>query len=535
MATLVAQTITNTINPTEGFVSYVKDVKPYHTKILEVLTEYVYTEEIAVTLTERDTWTIALTRPDTEIITTCGYGTIWDSLAVLDFPVVSIVEAVGELNLPVFPLVNPDPTILIIANDPNTYSLQVNDPVTFVLSGATNDNAVLSTTTGDIIPGQPYYILSNTGTEITLSETIGGTAISFTLSEFTDIALHPEGLPYNSFLVTDTAPAQYQCIASNLLSNQFTFAKVYNIVAVNIPSKQWVVSGVVDLLVVGNYIHVRNNTGSGANKQYTIASSSYSIIDDETTITVVEAISSLAQPNGVLNVQDDMAVVPNWVYGMSVKVSSGGTLPFPLNSSATYYFIPTTVNSIFNLSTKPYPAHYSDLVNISTYGDGLFTIERGEVFYPGAIVNVNSSYNGLNDGTYHINQIVQEGANLRIYPQEKVIRYTPPYLTMDGVMVLDDTMGYDKPRLCVPLQTPDLYTGAYVSEHIAFEFNLSLTDAISSIMFENNAGNPIAVEELTYMSVSPQGGNILPTGYDLQFFDVGGMDEDLMSVTHYIQ
>jgi hypothetical protein len=41
------QTLT-AINPTEGLVQYVQSVKPYHTKILEVLVEYVYTDPITV-------------------------------------------------------------------------------------------------------------------------------------------------------------------------------------------------------------------------------------------------------------------------------------------------------------------------------------------------------------------------------------------------------------------------------------------------------------------------------------------------------
>jgi hypothetical protein len=36
------------IDPTEGLVQYVLAVKPYHTKILEVLVEYVYTDKVVV-------------------------------------------------------------------------------------------------------------------------------------------------------------------------------------------------------------------------------------------------------------------------------------------------------------------------------------------------------------------------------------------------------------------------------------------------------------------------------------------------------
>ena len=40
----------STIDPAEGLIQYVQTVKPYHTKVLEVLVEYVYTENLAVTI-----------------------------------------------------------------------------------------------------------------------------------------------------------------------------------------------------------------------------------------------------------------------------------------------------------------------------------------------------------------------------------------------------------------------------------------------------------------------------------------------------
>ncbi len=41
-----------TIDPVSGLVAYVEEVKPYHTKILDVLVEYIHTDCIDVTFTE---------------------------------------------------------------------------------------------------------------------------------------------------------------------------------------------------------------------------------------------------------------------------------------------------------------------------------------------------------------------------------------------------------------------------------------------------------------------------------------------------
>ena len=46
------------IEPTRGLVSYTEDVKPYHTKILDVLIEYVYEERIDVSIAEKWRWEI---------------------------------------------------------------------------------------------------------------------------------------------------------------------------------------------------------------------------------------------------------------------------------------------------------------------------------------------------------------------------------------------------------------------------------------------------------------------------------------------
>lgn len=40
------------IDPIQGLVDYVTDIKPYHTKIFEVLFEYVYTDNVDVSMTE---------------------------------------------------------------------------------------------------------------------------------------------------------------------------------------------------------------------------------------------------------------------------------------------------------------------------------------------------------------------------------------------------------------------------------------------------------------------------------------------------
>lgn len=66
------------IDPTQGLIEYVNTVKPYHTKLLDILVEYVYTDAVNVTVKDNLTWVIELARPDTDVVYSCGYGLVWD-------------------------------------------------------------------------------------------------------------------------------------------------------------------------------------------------------------------------------------------------------------------------------------------------------------------------------------------------------------------------------------------------------------------------------------------------------------------------
>lgn len=45
-------TTISAINPIQGLLDYIEDVKPYHTKVVEILTEYVHAEDVAITMSE---------------------------------------------------------------------------------------------------------------------------------------------------------------------------------------------------------------------------------------------------------------------------------------------------------------------------------------------------------------------------------------------------------------------------------------------------------------------------------------------------
>lgn len=52
------------IDPIQGLIGYVQDVKPYHTKVFETLVEYVYTDYINVSIVDRNVLTINFVEAD---------------------------------------------------------------------------------------------------------------------------------------------------------------------------------------------------------------------------------------------------------------------------------------------------------------------------------------------------------------------------------------------------------------------------------------------------------------------------------------
>lgn len=77
-------------DPTVGLVEFATSVKPYHSKILDVLVEYVYQETIDVSVGEKD-WRMEtqLTRSTVPAAFSPGYGFGWD---VTMFPVIDVLN-----------------------------------------------------------------------------------------------------------------------------------------------------------------------------------------------------------------------------------------------------------------------------------------------------------------------------------------------------------------------------------------------------------------------------------------------------------
>jgi hypothetical protein len=460
------------IDPTEGLLQYVQAVKPYHSKVLDVFVEYVYTEPLYVTMQERMMMTVGLEELVYPIMYSCGYGYVWNPYSEAepaDLPQATIVSAQGELSIIATPTIAS--SILALTADLSNYVFPVNAPVTFTTTGT------FPTASVPIVQGQTYYVLSATLSTLVVSATVAGAPITFTSVGTGTFRVTQINLPYNSFLVTMPVVPQYDCIVTNLSSNQFTLATPYTVISVNPSLKQWNVtgdmhsnlSGSTILPAPGDTVYISGNTDPSANGKYTIATvNAFGVpTAGQTRFTTVEPVSLVATGTGRVYVPNDVDSVPYLAAGTAVEFSSTGAFPVPINGTTTYFFNPTPTPGVFNLGNVRYPQQFSDIVNLTAVGTGVMKIFRGEPFVPGEMVTVTGTFNGENNGDYLINTITPEGSNFRLYVLQHVRQMTPAGFVSDGSMVY--TGSYGDPY-CAVASSPDLFTSAFFSERIEFDF-----------------------------------------------------------------
>lgn len=618
------------IDPTEGLVQYAKEVKPYHSKILDVLVEYIYSEKVAVSMRERWSWTMTFSRPKVDTIYTCGYGLVWDPYKTAESaPPVNIISSQSLMSIPLIVRSTADATALAIPL--SGYTISSGAQVTIHSTGT------LPASIPQVRAGVSYRVTGHNA-QFTLTDPQTNQPISFLTNGTGLITIEPSDVHFNSFLVEPAFGPAYNVAVINKKANQLAFVDSYNVIAVNPPNKQWTIDGdirpqiplagvvydnislpflatpgncsfvfdgnqesffppnstftvlsganagsyqVADtgsnreltrydgkqtivpvvnsipsphspgnartglstVIPVGSNIYVNNNTGVGGNGRYTVTQ--VTLVGSHTVLTVKETVSMLTANNGVVNIVVHPARIPAWPSGLLTSYSSSDAYPPPLTSSSKFYYVPTKSPGIFNLATKRYPTELEDYVDITNANAGLITIRRAEVFNPGAYIKISGSYLSKNDGNYIVRSTVQEGDKVRVYVMEKVPFTTPQSLPFDGIMEFNFD-SYDAPVYCPVSQCSDMHADTFIHEHIMFEYTMHLSDAVhasitdltphygfGSVPYGNNrAEYGLGVGSNPYYAVTSSAGGapvgtILPTGYDMQYFDLGGIDETI--------
>lgn len=534
------------IDPTQGLVDYVNAVKPYHTKLLEVLVEYVYTERVDIMVGERWKWNMSFTRPDSELVYTCGYGHQWDPYGITSpeaTPSSLIVNATGKLFVDVTTTTGSS-NINIIRNITG-HVLGVTAPITFDFD---------ATPPPELVPGLTYYVRTVAANVITVSVTVGGTPIVF--SGTTVLRIAPQGLPYNTFLIQPTLNAStYTALATSVATGQLAFVDSYALAGIDYTLNKWNINpwtpgsgyapgtftnvplvggsgtgtntlatvvvnilGVVSSVIItslGTEVYAKGDvltttalpvgvgfTFVAPNSTLTlsltpgeviyingntspIANGRYTVASvSNWEVFVNEDIPPLTNASGTMYTVDKFNQIPYWTTGAKVTVSAVGSLPTPLSNSATYYFIPSSQVGVFNLATKRYPDKWDDYLDLTSIGTEL-QIRHAEPFTPGEYVNVTGSYIHHNDGRYIISTVEPEGAYFRVGVGQSIKSTTrTPAPSNDGVMRLD--LGtYDMPTYCPAVKAPDLYVGALIHENLQFTFSITKQDFIGTVVIEN--------------------------------------------------
>lgn len=251
-----------------------------------------------------------------------------------------------------------------------------------------------------------------------------------------------------------------------------------------------------------------------------------------------------------------------WKRGTPVSVTSSNVMPVGMSPTSQYYFIPSAITGEFNLARVPYPQTPSDYVRITTVGIGTLTITRSQKYNPGFPISVTGSYLRRNDGLYIIQQVVDDGSFTTLFVEQPVNSTFVPSPTR----VTDGTLGFADPYLdqfggsetgygvapfgifpydgsllpCALASADSLFTQTTISEQITFEFELSIGDITSAVLYEDQPSgygvlpfgdSPYDQANATSANTVPNTSlTILPTGFDVQTYDMGGFDENLSTV-----
>lgn len=498
------------IDPTEGLLQYVQKVKPFHTKALEVLVEYVYIEPMVVTATERFHLTVGLPgfdsfdsdEPATEITYASGYGISWSELDTFAHGGVNqatVIAAVGVVQTPIT-VMGSDVTYTPMISG---YDFPVGTQVVFEAEPVSNlpsnvNPAGPQDYDAGLLPsgassGERFHIIASDTTThtLTLSKSRNGTPVAFAAPGSGSVTLTPVALPptspedpgapfpHNTLVIEPPVYPSYSISVEDGTRGLFRFVESFDIEAVDAANRSIDVDGDVTTPVTvkiggedgvatrlhpGSTVTIAGNFDATSNRQYTVSSVA-SLGGNKSRITFVEPIPSAANGSGqvLTPVQDDYA--PQWTAGTAVSLSSP-SLPSQVQGVRTFYQ-PTSPIGTFKLSRTRFPAAPEQFITLPNLTPPSFTIKRTEPFVPGERFYLSNSHDGSINGGYTVESVSQEGASYRVHVREHISQSTPTGLPSDGIIKSGGTYGSPSG---VPMSSSSLVIAANMHERISFDF-----------------------------------------------------------------
>jgi len=161
------------LDPVAGLIAYVEDIKPYHTKIIEILIEYVYNDDVHITIREEPTWQIDL---DISALNYTINGLEWTCLEGYathpygDPTYTPVISPNGDISFADYPALDPTPdnTIIIPGLRRDDYQPGTLFDMKAIIEDRSNTYEILDVTPGAAGSGSfvVYDPSSNVGTAL---------------------------------------------------------------------------------------------------------------------------------------------------------------------------------------------------------------------------------------------------------------------------------------------------------------------------------------------------------------------------------
>lgn len=495
------------IDPAAGLVKYVQTIKPYHTKVLDVLVEYVFEEKINVTVFDGWCWNIDIVSAGPaqglNVITDCGFGFIWS----VPSPAFSLKIIEAGKDPSTIPPTETDPTrylnSFLVEQEPfPEYSFVVDNETMNIFEfvptvfNIIESNVVLNSfyISGNQAPafsvGEPFVV---TGTINAGTYTITGVEFDSMNNRTRIIVQQP--IPANlmpSGTTSITVPpwlpgfaVKVTASVGDVLPTPLSSAQTYYYVPISSygkfvlatkrhPTKQTDYINIIDS-GIGSAFKIQKNEFLYPGAEFEIYDST-NYLNDGILISIIEANSSLKifYVNG-----NKTALFPT---GKSFRV---------VNSAANNGKY-TVVNSVYMKPidlTDRTRIEVTEAVPVSNLNDGQIVTPYLYTVY-GTLPTDNPPYVRV--------QVMQE------IKQPTYLNFPVP--TTDGILTYSEYGGFDTPQVCFPSQAPEFWTQSYINERI-------------EMVFSDDPLNPITITTNT-RKIEPQKNNSGPSSFDVDPFDL---------------
>jgi len=423
----------------QNLIDYVKQVKPYHTQLLDVVLEYACSETVAGSVSEQYSTEVVISTTPQAMLSRYGYGGSWDSSDVdqLAHPILTVVRRQDYTAT-----FTPSSTTVAVSG---IIDLIAGDEVVFETTSSP------PTYSGGSIIGQVFHVLSVTsGGFICSLPTSPTVPVTWATSGSGTITAIVISRGVNTITTTLPPPSVVPVTVLSLFPAEVLMADPYAIVAANTSSNQFTISGNhITELVVGQQIYVRGNAFSLANKAYTVISTV--LVSSNTVVSVLESIPGGTTSTGNLMIPsstDNISVLPS---GSQVKISNGG-VTVGLDPDAAYYITPVSVGR-FQLSPKLDPVANESFSKLTSFDLGDMTISSWITSPNGSKATVNGTLS--NDGVYTVIDVSRTDNTLSVVVMPDLVSNESDIGTVSfgdngfgSASVYDQPMANDEMRAC---------------------------------------------------------------------------------------